>query len=78
MTTPGTHGAAAGGVEVVSVRPEPPPDVLAAIVAAVDEAWPRPTAPEARSRSEGSAWRFSGRWWAKPSQARRDRPWASR
>jgi hypothetical protein len=59
--------------QVVAVHPAPDPAVLTAIVAAVEEAWPRPTvepAPEARL----SAWRFSGRWWAKPTPMRRDRP----
>jgi hypothetical protein len=63
---------------VAAVRPEPEPGVLAAIVAAVEEAWPRPVPIEAGSGRPGAAWRFSGRWWAKPTAARRDRPWASR
>ena len=67
---------AVGVPEVVSVRPEPAPDVLAAIVAAVEQAWPRPPAPEP-GRRENSVWRFSGRWWAKPAPLRRDRPWAT-
>ncbi|HLN16540.1 MAG TPA: hypothetical protein VK277_07315 [Acidimicrobiales bacterium] len=54
-------------------RPEPPPDVLAAIVAAVEEAWPRPSA--ASRDAAHRAWRFSGRWWARPTAARRERPW---
>jgi len=64
--------------EVVSVKPEPAPEVLAAIVAAVQEAWPAPAAADQRTRREGSVWRFSGRWWAKPTVLRRDRPWATR
>jgi hypothetical protein len=73
VTGPGEAGAPI----VASVRPEPEPAVLAAIVAAVDEAWPRPL-PDDGARRPGSVWRFSGRWWAKPTAARRDRPWASR
>ena len=50
------------------------PAVLAAIVAAVDQSWPRPglagSDPDAPA-----AWRFSGRWWHKPLPLRRDRPW---
>lgn len=58
---------------VLSVHPAPEPAVLTAIVAAVEEAWPRPVAAAAREPSD-SAWRFSGRWWMKPVPMRRDRP----
>jgi len=54
------------------VRPAPEPAVLTAIVAAVEEAWPRPL-PVAPDHSV-SAWRFSGRWWSKPMPVRRGRP----
>jgi hypothetical protein len=64
-----------GRTEVVAVHPAPPPAVLAAIAAAVEEAWPRPTAPDADG-PRVSAWRFSGRWWSKPTALRRDRPWS--
>jgi len=57
---------------VVSVRPEPDPAVLAAIVAAVEEAWPRPAPRPARQGPP--AWRFSGRWWNEPVATRRQRP----
>jgi len=67
-----------GAPVVAGVRPEPEPAVLAAIVAAVEEAWPRPRPEEPGTTRPGAAWRFSGRWWAKPTAARRDRPWASR
>jgi hypothetical protein len=59
---------------VAAVRPDPDPGVLAAIVAAVDAAWPRPAEAPAPA-SPTPAWRFSGRWWALPTAARRDRPW---
>jgi hypothetical protein len=58
---------------VASVQPPPEPAVLAAIVAAVEECWPRPS--PARSSTPAAVWRFSGRWWAKPTAVRRDRPW---
>jgi hypothetical protein len=53
--------------------------VLAAIVAAVEVAWPRPVvvAPDAWPEPPGP-WRFSGRWWSKPSAVRRERPWVAR
>ncbi len=76
MTVPAEGSRA---IIVASVRPEPSPEVLAAIMAAIEEAWPRPE-PDGtgRRRRPGSEWRFSGRWWAKPTPIRRDRPWATR
>jgi hypothetical protein len=52
----------------------PTEEELAAIVAAVEAAWPRPAAV-AGPPDRPAAWRFSGRWWAKPIPVRRDRPW---
>jgi hypothetical protein len=62
--------------EVVAVRPAPEPAVLTAIVAAIEEAWPRPPAGPPAGVERVSAWRFSGRWWSKPTALRRDRPWS--
>jgi hypothetical protein len=56
-------------------RPEPAPDVLAAITAAAQLVWPRPAEPEPTDPGH-DAWRFSGRWWAQPTPMRRARPWA--
>ena len=64
----------AGAPVVAAVRPDPDPGVLAAIVAAVDAAWPRPS-PSSEPAPRTPAWRFSGRFWALPAAARRDRPW---
>lgn len=52
---------------------EPSDEEVAAIVAAIEVAWPRaaaagPSLPLPR-------WRFSGRWWTKPIPLRRSRPW---
>jgi hypothetical protein len=63
---------------VVSVRPEPEPAVLAAIVAAVEEAWPRPRAADDGGGQNQPPWRFSGRWWTQPAALRRDRPRSGR
>jgi len=64
-----------GAPVVVSVRPEPEPAVLAAIMAAVDEAWPRPgPVADDVGRSRPTTWRFSGRWWAQPIATGRRRP----
>lgn len=56
----------------VQVRGDATHEEVAAIVAAVDAAWPRPVADE--GPSEPPRWRFSGRWWTKPVPMRRDRP----
>ena len=61
---------------MASIHPEPDPAVMAAISAAVLEAWPRPVAVDSGER--GAVWRFSGRWWVNPPTARRDRLWATR
>jgi hypothetical protein len=53
---------------------DPSPEELAAIVAAVEVAWPRPVAAAAPPPTAPS-WRFAGRWWSKPIPVRRDRPW---
>ncbi|MEJ7584334.1 MAG: hypothetical protein WKF43_09675 [Acidimicrobiales bacterium] len=55
------------------VTPPPTDEEAAAIVAAVQVAWPRPGPgglPSAPPR-----WRFSGRWWTKPIPTGRARPW---
>ncbi len=53
-----------------------PPDAeqLAAIMAAIEVAWPRPVAGGAADGRPAPRWRFSGRWWTKPVPTRRDRP----
>ena len=58
----------------------PSPEEMAAIVAAVELAWPRPVvlAAPAAGTERTSAWRFSGRWWSRPTPVRRDRPWIER
>lgn len=58
---------------VVSRGGEATDEEVAAIVAAVEVAWPRPAAaPQAEAPPR---WRFSGRWWTKPVPLRRYRPW---
>ena len=58
-------------------RPGPDPEVLAVIAAAVELSWPQPAPPDEQDPVHQS-WRFSGRWWNKPTPLRRDRPWARR
>jgi hypothetical protein len=59
-------------------RPVIEPAVLAVLAASAELVWPGGhPAPESEP-SGGPAWRFSGRWWARPVASRRDRPWARR
>ena len=51
------------------------PAVLAVLAAAVDQVWPRPAVVVADGPTGPPAWRFSGRWWTRPANTRRDRPW---
>ncbi|MFP5327455.1 MAG: hypothetical protein ACLGHT_08230 [Acidimicrobiia bacterium] len=53
---------------------EPTGEEMAAIVAAIEVAWPRP-AP-ATALPEPPIWRWSGRWWLprRPVAANRQRP----
>jgi hypothetical protein len=56
------------------LQPPPSEDEVAAILAAIEVAWPKPVAagpPDAKP----SRWRFSGRWWSAPIPMRRVRPW---
>ncbi|MDA8062039.1 MAG: hypothetical protein M0T80_06330 [Actinomycetota bacterium] len=53
----------------------PSPEELAAIVAAVVACWPGSAGEPARPVPTSARWRFSGRWWSRPSISRRDRPW---
>jgi hypothetical protein len=59
-------------VEVTSGG-DPSDEEVAAIVAAVEVAWPRGAA--APAAQQAPRWRFSGRWWTKPVPLRRNRPW---
>jgi hypothetical protein len=60
---------------VAGITPDPTEEEVAAIAAAVEAAWPRSVVVVATPPSRPAAWRFSGRWWARPIAARRDRPW---
>lgn len=58
-----------------SVTPTPTDEEAVAIVAAMEVLWPRPVAAPLPEVSGDRAWKFSGRWWARPVAVRRDRPW---
>ena len=59
---------------VSHITPDPTDEEVAAILAAVEVAWPRPVVV-APTEDQPPRWRFSGRWWAKPVPASRQRPW---
>lgn len=56
----------------VTISGDPTDEEVAAILAAVEGAWPRAGAPV---EPPPSRWRWSGRWWSKPIPQRRVRPW---
>lgn len=60
---------------VVAISPAPTGDEVAAILAAIEVAWPRAAPAAVAADPDPTAWRFSGRSWARPLTARRDRPW---
>jgi hypothetical protein len=58
-----------------SVTPPPTDAELVAIVAAIEQLWPRADVGLADEARRPSVWRFSGRWWSQPVPLRRPRPW---
>ena len=58
----------------VQISPQPTEEEAVAITAALEFAL-RSVAVAATEQSDKLKWRFSGRWWAQPSIARRPRPW---
>lgn len=56
----------------MEISPTPSDEEAAAIVAAVEVAWPRAAGGPS---PETPRWRFSGRWWSQPIPLRRTRPW---
>lgn len=72
--TPPGGGYAARGVDLSVVSGEATDEEAAAIVAAVEAAWPRPAAASGVPGHEPARWKFSGRWWTKPVPLRRERP----
>ena len=57
------------------ISPEPTAEEAVAIVAAVEAMWPKPVfQTDDNNPRRLPTWRFSGRWWTKPTAARRERP----
>jgi len=61
-------------VAAMSESNSPTDDEVVAIMAGVEALWPKPMIVADAAPERSTAWRFSGRWWAKPVSARRDRP----
>jgi hypothetical protein len=55
---------------------DPTDEEMAAVMAAIEVAWPQPVAEE--PVDQPGVWRFSGRWWSKPHTVQRVRPWVER
>lgn len=60
--------------DIAGIGGNPTDEEVVAIVAAIEMAWPKPGASSRVAPSGVPAWRFSGRWWAKPIAAVRQRP----
>jgi hypothetical protein len=66
------------GLAPYGPRLEPDAAVLALMTAAADQLWTRPVPPTDETDPAHRVWRFSGRWWSKPTPLRRERPWSGR
>jgi len=69
-----TSTVSIASVSVTAVSLAPTDDEVVAIMAGVEALWPTPMIVDDAAPERSTAWRFSGRWWAKPVSARRDRP----
>jgi hypothetical protein len=59
------------------ITPDPTPEEVAAIAAAVEALWPRPAVAAGDQGEPPTRWRFSGRWWlsgSSPVPTQRRRP----
>jgi hypothetical protein len=72
MTEPTSPPVTTSTPMVHDVRPAPTDPEMAAILAVIEVAWPRPVVGAADDSP--SRWRFSGRWWSRPVNSRRGRP----
>jgi hypothetical protein len=64
-------GDATAGLDLSAITPTPTEEEAAAIVAALTLAWPRPAVADEPTGPTPTTWRFSGRWWNKPTWRRR-------
>lgn len=59
----------------MNVTPVPSDDEAVAIAAAVQASWPVPVVMTDDEIVRDTGWKFSGRWWNKPTASRRARPY---
>jgi len=59
----------------MNITPVPTDEEAVAIVAAVHALWPTPIVVSDEQRVRETTWKFSGRWWNRPTASRRDRPY---
>jgi hypothetical protein len=59
----------------VNINPSPTDEEAVAITAAVHALWPQPVVLAEEQTARDTAWKFSGRWWNRPTASRRDRPY---
>jgi len=59
----------------VNITPVPTDEEAVAITAAVHALWPVPVVVSDEQRVRETTWKFSGRWWNRPTASRRDRPY---
>jgi hypothetical protein len=59
----------------MNISPTPTDEEAVAITAAVHAAWPVPMVLSDEERIRETTWKFSGRWWNRPTASRRDRPY---
>jgi hypothetical protein len=58
------------------ITPTPSDEEAAAIAAALVVGWPRPPAQgDGHPQEPDPRWRFSARWWNRPTAVSRQRPW---
>ncbi len=59
----------------MQISPQPTEEEAVALAAALEMAFRSNGTVAAVTQNDRPNWRFSGRWWARPTVARRQRPW---
>ena len=67
-----------GGVASLVPSTQPAPQTARGVRVRVGDSLRILEAPPDEQDPVHQTWRFSGRWWNKPTPLRRDRPWARR
>ena len=59
----------------MQISPQPTEEEAVALAAALEMAFRSSGVASTGQQIDRPNWRFSGRWWARPTIARRQRPW---